>query len=106
MVRRHGGDRGCGGHNGQGVMVRRHGGDRGCGGHNGQGVMVRRHGGDRGCGGHNGQGVMVRRHGGDRDLWYRMQWTQSVMAMMILMKNKIKLIDTNHDRQVEGEFAG
>ena len=79
----------------------RHGGDRGCGGHNGQGVMVRRdmevtevvedtmdrvswwgetwrwqrmwrtqwtgchgeerHGGDWGCGGHNGQGVMVRR---------------------------------------------
>ena len=26
----------------QGVMVRRHGGDRGCGGHNGQSVMVRR----------------------------------------------------------------
>ena len=59
----------------------RHGGDRDCGGHNGQGVMVRRdmgvteivedtmdrchgeerHGGDRDCGGHNGQGVMVRR---------------------------------------------
>ena len=39
----------------------RHGGDRGCVGHNGQGVMVRRHGGDRGCGGHHGQGVMVRR---------------------------------------------
>ena len=29
----------------------RHGGDRGCGGCNGQGVIVRRHGGDRGCGG-------------------------------------------------------
>ena len=60
---------------------KRHGCDRGCGGHNGQGVMMRRdmevtevveaqltgfhgevrHGGDRGCGGHNGQGVMVRR---------------------------------------------
>ena len=39
----------------------RHGGDRGCGGCNGQGVMVRRHGGDRGCGGHNWQGVMVKR---------------------------------------------
>ena len=40
----------------------RHGGDRGCGGHNGQGVIVRRHGGDRGCRGVcNGQGVMVRR---------------------------------------------
>ena len=39
----------------------RHGGDRGCGGCNGHGVMVRRHGGDRGCGGCNGQGVMVRR---------------------------------------------
>ena len=40
---------------------KRHGGDRGCGGCNGQGAMVRRHGGDRGCGGCNGQGVMVRR---------------------------------------------
>ena len=39
----------------------RHGGDRGCGGCNGQGVMVRTHGGDRGCGGGNGQGVLVRR---------------------------------------------
>ena len=57
----------------------RHGGDKGCGGHNGQGVMMRRdmdvtevvedamnrvswwerHGGDRGCGGCNRQGVMV-----------------------------------------------
>ena len=40
--------------------VRRHGGDRGCGGGcNGQGVMMKRHGGDRGCGG----GAM------DRVLW-------------------------------------
>ena len=39
----------------------RHGGDRSCGGCNGQGVMVRRDIGDRGCGGCNGQGVMVRR---------------------------------------------
>ena len=39
----------------------RHGGDRGCGGCNGQSLMVRRHGGDRSCGGCNGQGVMVRR---------------------------------------------
>ena len=59
----------------------RHGGDRGCGGCNGQAVMMRRdmevtevwrmqwtgchdeerHGGDRGCGGCNGQGVMVSR---------------------------------------------
>ena len=38
----------------------RHGGDRGCGGSNGQGVVVRRHGGDRGCGGSHGQGVVVR----------------------------------------------
>ena len=38
----------------------RHGGDRGCGGCNGQGEE--RHGGDRGCeGGCTGQGVMMRR---------------------------------------------
>ena len=40
----------------------RHGGDRGCGGCNRQGIVVRRDmGGVRGCGGCNGQGVMVRR---------------------------------------------
>ena len=41
-------------------MMKRHGGDIGCGGGcNGQGVMMKRHGGDRGCGG----GAM------DRVLW-------------------------------------
>ena len=38
----------------------RHGGDRGCGGCNGQCHGEERHGGDRGCGGSNGQGVVVR----------------------------------------------